>query len=42
MSGGGDIQIPTPIIGKDLIYFNSAHGRSSPIMAIKTSATGDI
>jgi len=42
MSGGGDIQIPTPIVGNDLIYFNSAHGRSSPIMAIKTSATGDI
>jgi outer membrane protein assembly factor BamB len=42
MSGGGDIQIPTPVIGKDLVYFNSAHGRSSPIMAIKTSAAGDI
>lgn len=42
MSGGGDIQIPTPIIGKDLIYFNSAHGRSSPILAISTEATGDI
>lgn len=42
MSGGGDIQIPTPVIGKDLIYFNSAHGRSSPIMALKTSAAGDI
>ncbi|MGB8491675.1 MAG: PQQ-binding-like beta-propeller repeat protein [Bacteroidales bacterium] len=42
MSGGGDIQIPTPIIGKDLIYFNSAHGRSSPIIAVKTSARGDI
>jgi outer membrane protein assembly factor BamB len=42
MSGGGDIQIPTPIIGKDLIYFNSAHGRSSPIMAIKKNAAGDI
>ena len=42
MSGGGDIQIPTPIIGKDLIYFNSAHGRPSPIMAVKTNATGDI
>jgi outer membrane protein assembly factor BamB len=24
MSGGGDIQIPTPILGNDLIYFNSA------------------
>jgi len=42
MSGGGDIQIPTPIIGNDLIYFNSAHGRYSPILAIKTSAVGDI
>jgi outer membrane protein assembly factor BamB len=42
MSGGGDIQIPTPIIGKGLIYFNSAHGRLSPIMAVSTNATGDI
>ncbi len=42
MSGGGDIPIPTPIIGNNLIYFNSAHGKSSPIIAVKTSATGDI
>jgi outer membrane protein assembly factor BamB len=42
MSGGGDIQIPTPIVGNDMIYFNSAHGRSSPIIAIKTNAVGDI
>jgi outer membrane protein assembly factor BamB len=42
MSGGGDIQIPTPIIGNDLIYFNSAHGPKSPIMAIQTNARGDI
>jgi outer membrane protein assembly factor BamB len=42
MSGGGDIQIPTPVIGNNLIYFNSAHGKSSPIIAVKTSATGDI
>lgn len=42
MSGGGDIQIPTPITGDGLIYFNSAHGKSSPIMAVKTSASGDI
>jgi len=42
MSGGGDIQIPTPIIGKNLIYFNSAHGKNSPIIAVKTNATGDI
>ena len=42
MSGGGDIQIPSPIIGKDLIYFNSAHGKFSPIIAVKKNATGDI
>lgn len=42
MSGGGDVPIPTPVIGKDLIYFNSAHGPSSPILAIKKSAKGDI
>lgn len=42
MSGGGDIQIPTPIVGNDMIYFNSAHGRYSPIIAVKTNAVGDI
>jgi outer membrane protein assembly factor BamB len=42
MSGGGDVPIPTPVIGKELIYFNSAHGPSSPVLAIKTNATGDI
>jgi outer membrane protein assembly factor BamB len=42
MSGGGDIQIPTPITGNGLIYFNSAHGRNSPIIAVKTNASGDI
>jgi outer membrane protein assembly factor BamB len=42
MSGGGDIQIPTPIVGDDLIYFNSAHGKISPVMAIHKNAKGDI
>ncbi|MDX2414209.1 MAG: PQQ-binding-like beta-propeller repeat protein, partial [Bacteroidales bacterium] len=42
MSGGGDVPVPTPIIGEDLIYFNSAHGPSSPILAVKKSAKGDI
>lgn len=42
MSGGGDIQIPTPVIGDGLIYFNSAHGRTSPVIAVKSSAKGDI
>jgi len=42
MSGGGDIQIPTPIIGNGLVFFNSAHGPSSPILAIDFQAKGDI
>ena len=42
MSGGGDIPVPTPVIGEDLVYFNSAHGRSSPVLAINKEATGDI
>jgi outer membrane protein assembly factor BamB len=42
MSGGGDVPIPTPVIGNDLVYFNSAHGPSSPIYAISTSALGDL
>jgi outer membrane protein assembly factor BamB len=42
MSGGGDIPIPSPITGNDLIYFNSAHGRLSPILAISCNAEGEI
>lgn len=42
MSGGGDIQIPTPVVGDELVYFNSAHGRQSPILAITNDARGDI
>ena len=42
MSGGGDIPIPSPIIGTDLIYFNCAHGKSSPVLAIQKDAKGDI
>jgi outer membrane protein assembly factor BamB len=42
MSGGGDIPIPTPVVWKDLIYFNSAHGRKAPLMAIRNSVTGEL
>jgi outer membrane protein assembly factor BamB len=42
MAGGGDIQIPSPVTGNDLIYFNSAHGKDSPIVAVKTNASGDL
>jgi outer membrane protein assembly factor BamB len=42
MSGGGDIPIPTPIIGKDMIYLNGSHGKNSPVVAVSPAATGDI
>lgn len=42
MNGGGDIPIPTPQVSGQMIYFNSSHGKMRPILAIKTSATGDI
>jgi outer membrane protein assembly factor BamB len=42
MSGGGDIPIPSPIIGETLVYFNSAHGKLSPILAIDKGASGDL
>jgi len=42
MSGGGDVPIPTPLLYKNLIFFNSAHGKQNPILAIQTSASGDI
>ncbi|MEN8228371.1 MAG: PQQ-binding-like beta-propeller repeat protein [Bacteroidota bacterium] len=42
MAGGGDVPIPTPVVWKDLIYFNSAHGRNAPLMALKSSAKGEI
>lgn len=42
MSGGGDIPVPTPVVWKDLIYFNSAHGRHQPLMALKNNVKGEI
>ncbi len=42
MSGGGDVPIPTPVLHNDLLFFNSAHGRQNPIIALKTWATGEI
>jgi outer membrane protein assembly factor BamB len=42
MSGGGDIPVPTPIVWKDLIYFNSAHGGKAPLMALKNHIQGEI
>ena len=42
MTGGGDIPVPTPIVAGDLVYITNAHGRMSPIYAVKLSAKGDI
>lgn len=42
IADNGDIPIPTPVIVNDLIYLNSSHGKFSPILAVKTSAVGDI
>jgi len=42
LEGNGDIPIPTPVISDDLIFIHNAHGRMSPIYAIRTNAKGDI
>ncbi len=42
MTGGGDIPVPTPVIGHGLIFITNAHGRQSPIYAIRPTARGDI
>lgn len=42
LDGGGDIPVPTPIFGHELIYFTSAHGRMRPIRAIRADASGDL
>ncbi len=42
LKGGGDIPVPTPIFANGLIYIHSAHGKQSPIFAIKPEAKGDI
>lgn len=42
MAGGGDIPIPTPVVGHGLIYITNAHGRSAPLYAVRADAVGDI
>ncbi|PKP34155.1 MAG: pyrrolo-quinoline quinone [Bacteroidetes bacterium HGW-Bacteroidetes-17] len=42
MQGGGDAPVPTPVFSHNLIFINSAHGKMSPIYAIKPDAIGDI
>jgi outer membrane protein assembly factor BamB len=38
----GDAPAPTAIMVKDLVYINSAHGKFSPILAIRKEAEGDL
>ncbi len=42
LNGGGDIPVPTPIIGDGMAYFTSAHGSSRPMRGIRLDAQGDI
>ena len=42
ISGGGDIPIPTPVVAHGLVFINGAHGRLSPIYAVKLGSEGDI
>lgn len=42
MKGGGDIPVPRPVVAHDMAFFTNAHGRLSPIYAVRLSAKGDI
>lgn len=42
LHGGGDVPVPTPVVAFDLIFITNAHGRQSPIYAIKPGVTGTI
>lgn len=42
MDGGGDIPVPTPVFGDELIYITNAHGRAAPLFAVRATAEGDI
>ena len=40
--GGGDIPVPTPIVGQGLIFVTNAHGRQAPLYAIQPTVSGEI
>jgi outer membrane protein assembly factor BamB len=42
LEGGGDIPVPTPVIGDGLIYVTNAHGRMAPMLAIDALAEGKL
>jgi outer membrane protein assembly factor BamB len=42
LEGGGDIPVPTPVIGDGLIYVTNSHGRMAPMLAIDALAEGTL
>ena len=42
IKGGGDIPVPTPVIGRGLVFLTNAHGPGSPVYAVREGASGDI
>lgn len=42
LEGGGDIPVPTPVIGDGLVYITNAHGRMAPMLAIDALAEGTL
>jgi outer membrane protein assembly factor BamB len=38
--GGGDIPVPTPVVSGGVVYITNAHGRMSPIYAVRLAARG--
>ena len=42
LTGGGDIPVPTPIIGHGYAYLTSSHGGHQPVRAIRLGTRGDI
>lgn len=42
LEGGGDVPVPTPVVGDGLIYVTNAHGRMAPMLAIDARATGKV
>jgi outer membrane protein assembly factor BamB len=42
LEGGGDIPVPTPVVGEGLVYITNAHGRMAPVLAIDVMAEGTL
>ncbi len=42
LKGGGDIPVPTPVVGLGMVFITNAHGSMAPIFAVRLNAAGDI